>query len=411
MTGTTGPGQRSGLLLHYGATEQTANKGAGGAMGNGESPFKKATKHEAKLRFALIGPAGAGKTYTALRVAQVLAQGGTVALVDTERGSASKYAGEFDFDVVELDNFHPQRYIDMIAAAGKAGYSVLIIDSLSHAWMGPGGALQLVDEASKRSKGNSYVAWRDVTPLHNKLVDAIVGSPMHVLVTMRAKMEYVQEKDEKTGKTVVRKVGLQPVQREGLEYEFDVIGDLDQENNLIIGKTRCSALNGAVFYRAGAEVAETLLDWLQGPPVEAVPEPSPSLPTICSDCEQPIGDYLNMSAPAVANRSLERYGRALCAWCAQKAKMMPEWAELYSFADSLGIILYSEGFNLEDMSLDKCKQWERAMRKAVDNRLEQLSEQSGVTLDDSLTLPEKVKQGLEMMEAITRAEMVDETQR
>lgn len=133
--------------------------------------------------------------------------------------------------------------------------------------------------------------------------------------------------------------------------------------------------------------------------------------TICSDCEQPIGDYLNMSAPAVANRSLERYGRALCAWCAQKAKMMPEWRELNSVADGLGVILYSEGLNLEAMSLDECKQWAGTMRGAIDDRLEQLSEQSGIALADNLPLPEKVKQGLEMMEVITRAEMVDEAQR
>lgn len=384
-----------------------------------QSPFKKATKREAKLRLALIGPAGGGKTYTALSIAQVLAQGGTVALMDTERGSASKYAGEFDFDVVELDNFHPQRYIDMIQAAGKAGYSVLIIDSLSHAWMGPGGALQLVDEASKRSKGNSYVAWRDVTPLHNKLVDAIVGSPLHVLVTMRAKMEYVQEQDEKTKKTIIRKVGLQPVQREGLEYEFDIIGDLDQENNLIIGKTRCSALSGAVFHRAGVEVAETLLEWLHGAPVE-VDAPSVAslstperVPTHCADCGQPIGDYQPApgdyrSATEVAQRNVNRYGRALCMGCATKIDLSPRLQEL----DKALILLDVSWLTYqEEWGVDELKRWGIDASAALNKHLEKLSEQAGVELDDEffkLPVPEKVRRGFEMREAITRAEMTDE---
>jgi len=223
--------------------------------------FQRASKKSSRLRMALIGVAGSGKTYTALNIAQHL--GGPVALVDTERGSASKYSDQFEFDVLELDTFSPQTYIQAIEAAEEAGYNVLIIDSMSHAWTGKEGALDQVTRATKRSQsGNTFAAWRDVTPLHNAMIDTILSSRLHVIATMRAKTEYVQEKNEKTGKISVRKVGLAPVQRDGLEYEFDVVADLDQDNNLIIGKTRCPAVAGMVIPKAGKEIAQKLVTWL-----------------------------------------------------------------------------------------------------------------------------------------------------
>jgi len=230
--------------------------------------FQKATKKSARLRMALMGVAGSGKTYTALNIAQHL--GGPVALIDTERGSASKYSDVFEFDVLELESFSPQMYIDAIKAAEEAGYKVLIIDSLSHAWTGKEGALDQVTRATKRSQsGNTFAAWRDVTPMHNQMVDAIISARVHIIATMRSKTEYVQEKNDKTGKINVRKVGMAPIQRDGLEYEFDVVADLDQDNNLLVGKTRCPAIAGAVFPKAGKDIARLLTGWLtDGAPSE-----------------------------------------------------------------------------------------------------------------------------------------------
>jgi hypothetical protein len=234
--------------------------------------FQKATKRSARLRMALIGVAGAGKTYTALNIAKHL--GEKVAVIDTERGSASKYS---DYVRVRRSGTRNLRRSDVrrgIQAAEEAGYDVLIIDSLSHAWTGKGGALDQVDKIAKRSQsGNTFGAWRDVTPQHNALVEAIINAKMHIITTMRAKTDYVQEKNEKTGKVTVRKVGLAPVQRDGLEYEFDVVADLDQDNNLIVGKTRCPAVAGAVMPKAGRDIARTLRAWLSegGAAVEAAP--------------------------------------------------------------------------------------------------------------------------------------------
>lgn len=222
--------------------------------------FKAATKAQAKLRLGLIGPAGSGKTMTALRIAHGL--GGRVAVIDTERGSASLYAGErgLAFDVLELETYEARKFIDAIAEAEAAGYEVLIIDSLSHAWAGKGGILEFVDKAAKRSGGGSFSGWRDATPLHNQLVDAILGAKMHIICTLRSKVEHVIE--QVNGKTQVRKVGLQPVQRDGLEYEFTVVGDVNQDHELIVTKTRAAFLADAVIREAGEELGKQLRDWL-----------------------------------------------------------------------------------------------------------------------------------------------------
>ena len=223
--------------------------------------FKRATKAAAKLRLGLIGPAGSGKTYTALRIASGL--GGRIAVVDTERGSASLYAGErgIDFDVIELDTYEVERFIDAIRDAAAGGYSTIIIDSLSHAWAGKGGILEFVDKAGKRNTGGgNFGAWRDATPRHNALVDAILGAPLHVICTLRSKVEYVVE--NVGGRSQVRKVGLQPVQRDGLEYEFTVVGDVTQEHDLIVTKTRAAFLKDAVIREAGEELGQQLAAWL-----------------------------------------------------------------------------------------------------------------------------------------------------
>lgn len=235
--------------------------------------FRKADRTQLRLRLALAGPAGSGKTYTALAIAS--AYGGRIAVIDTEHKSASKYAGKFDFDVLELESFHPDRYIEAMTAAVTAGYDIVVIDSLSPAWDGKDGALELVDRAAKRGRDNSFVAWRDVTPIHNRLCDAMVRLGAHLIVTLRTKTEYVVEKNESTGKSYPRKIGLAPIQRAGLDYEFDVVADMDYEHNMIIGKTRCEELDGKVFTRPGADVAGLLRTWLTTGTAIPTEHPSP----------------------------------------------------------------------------------------------------------------------------------------
>lgn len=240
--------------------------------------FAKATKSQARLRMALVGVSGSGKTYTALRLAKGL--GSKIAVIDTERGSASKYAGEIvDFDVLELDTYAPRTFIEAMKAAEAAGYDVCIIDSLSHAWMGKDGALEMVDRAAKRSQSaNSFAAWRDVTPEHNALVDAMLQSRMHIIATMRAKQDYVLDEDSR-GKKTPRKVGMAPVQRDGMEYEMDVVAMIDNDHNFVVTKTRCAVLDEKVFKKAGEDdVAKILKAWLtDGAPIVDAVDPVDTL--------------------------------------------------------------------------------------------------------------------------------------
>jgi len=213
---------------------------------------------------AIDGPSGSGKTYTGLIAATAIANGGRVAVIDTEHGSASKYADLFEFDVLELSNFAPQNYIDGIKEAERAGYSVILIDSLSHAWEGEGGVLEMHEAATKREPGgNSYTAWRSVTPIHRDLVEAILQSRAHVIATMRSKTEYIMTTND-AGKSVPKKVGMAPIQRQGMEYEFDVVADMDLEHNMVISKTRIALIADQVVNRPRREWFVPVREWLDG---------------------------------------------------------------------------------------------------------------------------------------------------
>ena len=211
---------------------------------------------------AIVGVSGGGKTYTALKLASYL--GKSTALLDTERSSAEIYSNDFDFDVAQLTNHHPQKYVDAINQAAEGNYDTLIIDSLSHAWIGKDGALDLVSK-----QGRSFNAWGKVTPLLDKLTDTLLAYPGHVIATMRQKQSYSQDKDDK-GKTTVTKVGLATQQRDGIDFEFDVFGSMDTMNTMSIEKSRCPELAGQMFAMPGQELAKILTGWLEGNPSEPV---------------------------------------------------------------------------------------------------------------------------------------------
>lgn len=236
--------------------------------------FRPATKQKSRLRMALDGVAGSGKTLTALRAALAICRpGGKIAVINTESGAIEKYLGDvwdgspLAFDIDELPDFSPTSYTSKISEAGQLGYDVLIIDSLSHAWAGSGGALEIVDKGAGKSAFTSKDGWRKVTPMHNQMIEAILRSPCHIIVTMRTKTEYVLEEqvNPQTGakQQVPKKIGMKPVQREGMEYEFDVVGDMDETHTLSISKTRCSALDNALCVKPGADFFRTLKIWLE----------------------------------------------------------------------------------------------------------------------------------------------------
>ena len=194
--------------------------------------FKKAERKDAKLRLALAGPTGSGKTMGALLIAKGI--GGKVAVVDTENSSAELYADVMHFDTANIQPpYSPKKFISAIEAAEKAGYTTVILDSITHEWSGVGGCLEMVDALGKgKFKGNSWCAWSEVTPEHRKFIDAMLHSSINIIVTMRSKMETVQTNDG--GKKKVEKLGLKAEQRDGIEYEFTTVLDITHGDNFAI---------------------------------------------------------------------------------------------------------------------------------------------------------------------------------
>jgi hypothetical protein len=221
--------------------------------------IRKAERVKSKLRLGLAGPSGSGKTMSALKVAKGI--GGTVCLIDTERGSGDLYANLYDYSVISLEPpFKPDLLIDAIHAAEKANFSVIIIDSLSHFWSDEGGILDQADKMQNSGK-NRFTLWADLTPQHRRLVNALLNSPRHIIGTMRSKQEYAMETDDK-GKASVKKLGLAPVQREGMEYEFTVFFDVSQDHYAKATKDRTNMFKDEVFIM-DEQTGARLSKWLE----------------------------------------------------------------------------------------------------------------------------------------------------
>ena len=253
----------------------------------------KAERRKSKLRLALVGPTGSGKTFSALQLAFGL--GTKVGLIDTEHGSGDLYADLGNYDVITLEPpFSVQKYRDAIRAFEEAGYDTIIVDSLSHAWSGEGGLLDKQGQLENSGKyRNSFATWREITPEHNKLVEQMLGSPAHVIATMRTKTEYVVEKDDR-GKNTVRKLGLSPVQRDGVEYEFTVVMDIAENHTAQASKDRTTLFDGWSD-RIGPQTGRMLRDWLDSgaeQPARAMPASMAAAPVIRED-------WLDDSIPAL----------------------------------------------------------------------------------------------------------------
>lgn len=248
--------------------------------------FKKAERKQAKLRLALAGPSGAGKTMSALRIAKGM--GGKIAVIDTERGSASLYSHVVDFDTLDLGPpYTPERYIDAIAAAEQAGYDTLIIDSITHEWDGKGGCLEMNENlANAKYKGNTWSAWNETTPRHRAFLDAIIQSKCHIIATMRSKTETVQGEGKK-----VMKLGMKVVQREGSEFEFTTVLDIVHDSHMATTSKDRTGLF-ADPHVITEDTGKRLLAWLNsGAALLDEPKPAPQPPAQ----PKPAGNPANLN--------------------------------------------------------------------------------------------------------------------
>lgn len=243
--------------------------------------FQKAVRKQVKLKIALTGPSGAGKTFSALLIASGI--GKRIAVIDTENKSASLYAGMskgplagIDFDILEIEpDYTIQKYAEAIEAAEKAGYDVLIVDSISHAWAGEGGLLAKKEALDQRG-GNSYTNWAGITKEHEAFKAKILNANIHLICTMRSKQDYVLEMNDK-GKSAPKKVGLAPIQRDGMEYEFTTVFDLAMDHNAKVSKDRTDLFDGMIF-KPTKETGEQLMKWLMsGKPASTSPVDMPAV--------------------------------------------------------------------------------------------------------------------------------------
>lgn len=234
------------------------------------SLFKKAERKKSFLRLAITGPTGSGKTYSALRIAKGIAAASCeekIAFIDTEHGSAALYSDRFDFDVAEMQEpYAVEKYARAMQESAKAGYKILIIDSLTHAWH------QILEEVNKIAKtkysGNTFRAWSEGSPLYNALINSILKYPGHVICGMRSKMEYSLEKNESTGKNTVVKHGLAVEQRNGIEYEFTMQLEGTTDHIFTVTKDRSGMFQDQIIEKPTEQLGADLFKWLNGEKVK-----------------------------------------------------------------------------------------------------------------------------------------------
>ena len=220
--------------------------------------FAKATREKIALKLAVTGPSGSGKTMSALRLASGL--GKRIAVIDTENGSASLYADKVEFDVAVLSApFTVKKYVEAINAAQAAKYDVIVIDSLSHEWAGEGGLLD--QKTAKEAAGkNGFTAWGELGQQHEVLKNAILQAKLHIVVTMRSKQDYILVAGA-NGKSTPQKVGMAPIQREGMEYEFTTVWDIDASHRATTSKDRTGLFTDEVA-QVTEEHGTRLIEWL-----------------------------------------------------------------------------------------------------------------------------------------------------
>lgn len=220
--------------------------------------IKKAQRSQTKIKMGLGGVSGGGKTYSALLIADGLVGLKDTVVIDTENGSANLYSHLGDYSVLPFaPPYHPQRFVKAIQLAVEEGFKCIIIDSMSAAWEGTGGILDLHNKY-----GGKFSDWAKVTPLHREFLDAILQSPVHVICTMRKKQDYAMA--VKDGKNVVEKLGLKEVQKEGVEYDLSLNLDIDINHMATSSKDRTGLFVDKPPFKITKKVGETIKQWCLG---------------------------------------------------------------------------------------------------------------------------------------------------
>lgn len=219
--------------------------------------LRKSNRSLARIRLALQGPSGSGKTLSALKIAYGICNDwNRIAVIDTENRSADLYSHLGPYSVLNLKApFTPERYIEAIDKCEAAAMDVIIIDSISHEWEGEGGILEI----HSKMIGNSFTNWSKLTPRHNALLHRILASGKHIIATVRSKQEYIIT--DKNGKATPEKVGMKGIQREGFDYEFTTLFEIDINHNAVCSKDRSQLFNGKSTLMLDENVGKKIAAW------------------------------------------------------------------------------------------------------------------------------------------------------
>lgn len=224
--------------------------------------IRKAQRKQSKLRIGLSSPSGAGKTYSSLLLAKgLVGSWDKVCLIDSENGRGDLYSDLGEYAIITLKPpFTPESYIEAIKYAESKGYEVIIIDSTTHEWEGEGGCLQLNEKlAMSKFKGNTWSAWSETTPRHQKFLDAITSSSSHIITTVRNKVETVMTEDKR-----IKKVGTKEVQREGFEYELTLNFNIDRDSHQVVAsKDNTRLFEGKDPFIITEKTGEELKKWVE----------------------------------------------------------------------------------------------------------------------------------------------------
>lgn len=235
--------------------------------------LRKAERKQIKVRVGLSSPSGGGKTYSSLLLAYGITNDWSkIALIDTESGRGDLYSDLGEYNIVRLKApFSPERYIEYIEGCEDAGIEVIIIDSISHEWEGKGGCLEINEAlAHAKYRGNTWSAWNETTPRHQKFIEKIITSDCHIITTVRNKVDTVMGEDKK-----VKKVGVKEITREGFEYELLVNFNIDRDTHKVIAsKDNTRLFEGKDPFVITPDTGKQLLKWvMSGKKVEAPKKP------------------------------------------------------------------------------------------------------------------------------------------
>lgn len=276
--------------------------------------FKEATREKSKARIAVIGPSGAGKTVSSLYLAYgITGNWKKIALIDTEHKRGKFYADRSDLSIgkflyASMDKpYTPDKYIEYVQSAVKAvgENGVVVIDSFSHCWNNEGGLLDIKEEISKQRGKTDFSAWNDAGKIQNNLVNTILSANCHTIITMRTKMAYAMEVNDR-GKTVPVKIGLEPVQRENVEYEFDVCFQIDRTHQASLSKdtTFLDSWTGVITPDLGKQLGKWLSEGAE--------------PPRCAECNNVIMSDGKRTIEQIIEGTVKNYGRQLCMNCVTK---------------------------------------------------------------------------------------------